>query len=248
MDSIDEKLFNDLSEKIEVPMRYEYIIKNALDNKEKNKLVIHRRILRTLITVCATIILTTGIAFASSVVYQKIFSFRTDVKDNTPTIEECKYAKEKMCEGLDKHITTAYYEVHDACRRDFRMEHMLLERVLLEETEELSNPNSEQWNFHEKENYVSAFNVMIKIIDGVNEKIINQDVKNDLNRFSNLLRKALETHDVQYCYEAHKIIHDYDFFCVNYDSATEEEVIEGISVHEYYGSISVIEGLRKNEV
>ena len=38
MDELDKKLFNDLSEKVEIPVRCEYVIKNVFinDNKEIN--------------------------------------------------------------------------------------------------------------------------------------------------------------------------------------------------------------------
>ena len=36
MDELDKKLFNDLSEKVEIPIRCEYIIKNALKNGNNN--------------------------------------------------------------------------------------------------------------------------------------------------------------------------------------------------------------------
>lgn len=242
MDELDNKLFTCLSNKIKAPLKYEYVIKNALNNEEKFHKYRCKSIMKILATTCAGIILTAGVVFAVTNTYQSILSLRAEVKDNTPSLEECKYAKEKMCEGIQDNLD--YLEVYDGARRSFRHEHMMLESILLNETEELKNPTSERWNYHETEIYTNCLNIMIEVINEENEKIKNQQIKNDLNRFSNLLKEALKTHNVEYCYEAHKILHDYDLFCVNYDSATEEEVIEPISVHEYYGSISVIEELR----
>lgn len=35
MDELDKKLFNDLSEKVEIPVKCEYVIKNAFNNNAK---------------------------------------------------------------------------------------------------------------------------------------------------------------------------------------------------------------------
>lgn len=73
MDKLDRKLFNDLSEKVEIPIRCEYVIKNALKNgksKSKNKI---KNIILVLARTCAAIFLTSGIVFASAKIYENVW-------------------------------------------------------------------------------------------------------------------------------------------------------------------------------
>ena len=49
MDELDKKLFNDLSEKVEIPVKCEYVIKNAFNNNAKKSKNSIRQILSTII-------------------------------------------------------------------------------------------------------------------------------------------------------------------------------------------------------
>ena len=54
MDELDKKLFNDLSEKVEIPARCEYVIKNAFinDNKENDKhFLVHLNVIKEFINI-----------------------------------------------------------------------------------------------------------------------------------------------------------------------------------------------------
>ena len=73
MDELDKKLFNDLSEKVEIPIRCEYIIRNALkngNNKSKNKM---KNIILIVARACGVIFLTSGIVFASTKIYENVW-------------------------------------------------------------------------------------------------------------------------------------------------------------------------------
>ncbi len=73
MDELDKKLFNDLSEKVEIPIRCEYVIRNALKNEEKkNKSTIKNTIL-IVARACGVIFLTSGIVFASTKIYENVW-------------------------------------------------------------------------------------------------------------------------------------------------------------------------------
>ncbi|MCI9286476.1 MAG: hypothetical protein HFJ57_00535 [Clostridia bacterium] len=71
MDELDRKLFNDLSEQVEIPIRCEYIIKNALKSR-KNKNTI-RNITLIVAKACGIIFLTSGIVFASAKIYENVW-------------------------------------------------------------------------------------------------------------------------------------------------------------------------------
>lgn len=73
MDELDRKLFNDLSEQVEVPIRCEYIIKNALKNgKNKSKNTMRNSIL-IIARACGVIFITSGIVFASAKIYENVW-------------------------------------------------------------------------------------------------------------------------------------------------------------------------------
>ena len=73
MDELDKKLFNDLSEKIGVPIRCEYIIRNALKNEELTKRKKIEIIVIKVARVFGVLLLTAGTAFASTKIYENIW-------------------------------------------------------------------------------------------------------------------------------------------------------------------------------
>ena len=73
MDELDRKLFSDLSEQVEIPIRCEYVIRNALKNgKTKNKNTI-KSIILIAARACGVIFLTSGIVFAASKIYENVW-------------------------------------------------------------------------------------------------------------------------------------------------------------------------------
>lgn len=73
MDELDKKLFNDLVEEVEIPIRCEYVIRNALkngNNKSKNTM---KNIILIVARACGVIFLTSGIVFASAKIYENIW-------------------------------------------------------------------------------------------------------------------------------------------------------------------------------
>ncbi len=73
MDELDRKLFNDLSEQVEIPIKCEYIIRNALKNKKKKNKNTIRSMILIVARACGVIFLTSGIVFASVKTYENIW-------------------------------------------------------------------------------------------------------------------------------------------------------------------------------
>lgn len=71
MDELDKKLFNDLSEKVEIPVKCEYVIKNAFNNNAKKSKNSIRQILSTIIKTSAVLLLSTGTVFATTKIAEK---------------------------------------------------------------------------------------------------------------------------------------------------------------------------------
>lgn len=73
MDEFDKKLFNDLSAKMEIPVRCEYIIKNALKNEKSNKKRASRNIIIIVARTFGVALFTAGTVFASAKVYENVW-------------------------------------------------------------------------------------------------------------------------------------------------------------------------------
>ena len=73
MDELDKKLFNDLSEKVEIPVKCEYVIKNAFNNNAKKSKNSIKQILSTIIKTSAVLLLSTGTVFATTKIAEKIW-------------------------------------------------------------------------------------------------------------------------------------------------------------------------------
>lgn len=73
MDELDKKLFKDLSEKVEVPIKCEYVIKNAFNNNKRKNSFLVKRIMLIALRACGILFLTTGVVFASTKVYENIW-------------------------------------------------------------------------------------------------------------------------------------------------------------------------------
>ena len=73
MDELDRKLFDALSEKVEIPIRCEYVIRNALKNQSTKSKIPIKNIILTVARICGVIFLTSGIVFASTKIYENVW-------------------------------------------------------------------------------------------------------------------------------------------------------------------------------
>ncbi len=74
MDELDKKLYHDMHIDVPIPDKCKIIIKESLYNEEKIKRVYYRSLTRIALTIFMTLLLTTGIVYASTKVYKKIFT------------------------------------------------------------------------------------------------------------------------------------------------------------------------------
>lgn len=73
MDELDKKLFDDLSKNDEVPIRCEFIIRNALNKEKKKKSLSIKNILLITARVCGVLFITSGVVFATTKIYENIW-------------------------------------------------------------------------------------------------------------------------------------------------------------------------------
>lgn len=74
MDELDKKLYHDMHIDVPIPDKCKITIKESLYNEEKIKRVYYRSLTRIALTIFMTLLLTTGIVYASTKVYEKIFT------------------------------------------------------------------------------------------------------------------------------------------------------------------------------
>ena len=82
-------------------------------------------------------------------------------------------------------------------------------------------------------NFLYVLNELEKIKD------ISNDAKtrNDLNKAYNLLKDGIDNHNLDNCFESHKIIHDYDYWAINYPVSLKIEPVDWGGVYTYFGNI-----------
>lgn len=73
MDELDQKLFADLSEEIEVPKQFEITIQNALKNFKIKQNKKHYPVYKIVSTACASFVFVSGIAYAGTTLVNKIW-------------------------------------------------------------------------------------------------------------------------------------------------------------------------------
>lgn len=82
-------------------------------------------------------------------------------------------------------------------------------------------------------NFLYVLNELEKIKDISNDS----KTKNDLNNAYNLLKYGIDNHNLDNCFESHKIIHDYDYWDINYPVILKIEPVDWGGVNTYFGNI-----------
>lgn len=142
--------------------------------------------------------------------------------NNPPTEQECKDLKTLIFQGLsDEEIKTVQKYIHEA--------HMYLESNIVNENlwKRLSNKNSDSWKIWENTGTVNVDGVNIlhnrsgqTYIDELEEvKMIlgnNSIFITDIEKIQQSMQDAVKNHDVAKLFLFHQMIHDCDYWIVNY--------------------------------
>ena len=98
MDELDKKLYNDLNLEIEVPDKLKKIIKDELQKERKKEA--HYSFSKIAITACVSLLVTTGIVYAGTVLTnniwkepEKVIGFYSEENKNQNTITESERAR-----------------------------------------------------------------------------------------------------------------------------------------------------------
>ena len=160
-----------------------------------------------------------------------------------PDEEKCYSAQNNILQGLtDENKITV--------QNNIRLIHSYLENIIKER--ELNDSTSQEWGIETSEDEITYqdligstileyygrlkdnYKTFISTINMLNES----NGKKDLLEAANLYNEAMEEHSVLKLYNAYKIIHDYDFFVINYPpywNLLEGQRYPGVDA--YFGSV-----------
>lgn len=163
-----------------------------------------------------------------------------------PTQEQCTIYKENALIGLNDNEKN---EISNAIKRN----HMHIERLLLDHISILKDPNSPYWPQFTQEGIFEEpghpetkveggdFLLILKQLKSISDTVQNELVKQDFKEACNLLQQGIDNHDVEKFFEAHKIIHDYDYWICNPYVFLQIEPPDWEGAYTFFNKASIIE-------
>lgn len=168
---------------------------------------------------------------------------KSDLKP--PEKSVCLKAQKQALEGLeDEQLKTV--------RDTVREEHARIESYLLDHVKSLKSPDAPYWEFLEHTGIVAIpgeemvlnewdKDTITANLKTVEDLVRNDAVKSDFERMRKTLDDAVGAHDLRGLFSYHEMIHDYDYWVVNYPAYYPDAPAPdwgGIEV--YFGIPSVI--------
>lgn len=167
-------------------------------------------------------------------------------KLNVPSSSTCIMAQKKILNEMTMDNINLLKEIiHNT--------HSSLEFHLVDRTKILKNANSIYWE-PETKNEIFAdpngvqiqsygfWEYKIKLEDIVNNLNINNNLKEILQEIIFKLNKGMSEHDLSECFEAHKILHDLDYWIINYPIHDfSARPVDWSGIQCYYGTIEKFE-------
>lgn len=189
--------------------------------------------------------------YISREMYMEILAFTNekyylhDSKLEVPSQERCYTAQEKSLEGLTE-------DQKKNLQKNIRYIHMSLENNLLAGVRMLKDKNSPYWNEYTSYEVFTdpivgnkiqggGFIVNLDELAKIKDIPINEKTKEDLQNTYNILKEGMDEHNLKKCFEAHKIIHDYDYFVINTPVHLELSPPDWGGVTNYFGLASILE-------
>lgn len=189
--------------------------------------------------------------YISREIYQQITNFNVekyylhDSNLEKPSQEECSMAQEKALSALSQ-------EEKDYVQTNIRYTHTKLEYELIDAVRLIKDSNSPYWEefttygtFTEpftgtKVDNGGRFIYILDELAKIKDKIKEENAKNDLQRAYDTLQEGMKEHNLGKCFEAHKIIHDYDYWVINTPVHLDYEPADWEGVTTYFGKVSIL--------
>ncbi len=190
--------------------------------------------------------------YISREMYMEILAFTNekyylhDSNLEVPSQEKCYAAQTQVLDELTENEKENLQE-------NIRYIHIKLERELLDGVRLIKDKNSPYWeDFTSYEVFTDPF-TGTKIDNGgrflyVLDELVkikdvskNEKAKQDLQKAYNILKEGMDEHSLKKCFEAHKIIHDYDYFIINTPVHLDFPPPDWEGVTNYFGLASILE-------
>ena len=201
MDELDKKLFMDLSSDVEVPSKCKIVIKNSLNNINSKKEK-HYSFSKIAAVSCATLLLTTGIVYAGTKVYENIWK----EPEKVVGFYSNEVKKEDIISEQDNVMSEAEAkEKLDELLKKFGRESEPIERIEL-----TSNPNNYELVWH------------IELDNGTNNSNIVEINAQRENSFGVLFQDELNESVHQYRISENEVEQTARELCENLGYSTEK--------------------------
>lgn len=139
-----------------------------------------------------------------------------------PNKENSKEMQNNALKGMsDEETKEAQRKLRDA--------HVTMEYLLIEGTKNLKESNSVYWNLYNNADTITepngekldftndrCFNAVAENINKITEVVKDENTKKNFEEIFRRLQSAMENKDIAEMFEIHKIIHDYDYWIINY--------------------------------
>lgn len=179
-----------------------------------------------------------------SIVYinssKKYYLHKSDLEE--PSNEVCKNLQKKALDGLNE------TEVKNV-QKLLRETHVMLEYRLIDAVRLIKEPDSPYWtkfnidavykdpssgNMVKSDGFYNNVEDLKKLEDMIKEAQTKEKIKEIYSQ----LQEAMDKHDLEGCFKVHEIIHDYDYWCINYPAyfATFPPADWG-GINTYFGTI-----------
>ena len=139
-----------------------------------------------------------------------------------------------------------------------REEHVRIEFFLLDHVKTLKSSDSPFWAYLEHtgtiavSGYSKVWNdwdkdTIIGNLKVISSSVKNQTVKSDFKRMQDTLRTAVEHHDLHKVFSYHEMIHDYDYWVINYPAYyPTAPAPDWGGIQTYFGTTSLIADSNKD--
>lgn len=170
---------------------------------------------------------------------------KSDLK--LPAKSACLQAQKQALKGLDDEQLK---KVQDTVRE----EHVRIESYLLDHVKSLKSPDAPYWEFLERTGIIAIpgeaavlnewdKDTITANLKTVGDLIQTSAVKSDFEQMRKTLDDAVEAHDLRGLFSYHEMIHDYDYWVINYPAYyPDAEPPDWAGIEVYFGTPSVLPG------
>lgn len=168
---------------------------------------------------------------------------KSDLK--LPLKSSCLKAQKQVLDGLtDTQIKTVQDIIRD--------EHVRIEFELLDHVKILKSSSDPHWEFLERTGVISipgeavvdnqwAKSTILQKLNKVDSMIQDETTKSDFKRMKETLETAINTHNLHKLFAYHEMIHDYDYWVINYPAFyPTDPAPDWGGIEAYFGTTSLL--------